>query len=671
MRKRRRLCLGPEAFDVLEPRRLLAGDTACWVESPVDVETPADSEIPLAAEALEGTTLRLITPQRFLPGIPFLVRVQVEDPQGDVDRDVWQSEVSLTSQNPNVVLATQNLTLVNGLGSVLVTVAASEPFELAADWNGVRDLRQLTPWEIDAIPTVSGTLPGASSHWNNVIRVTGDVLVPVDHVLTIDPGTLVLVDGVPQTPQVQLGARIQVQGTLRAEGTPADPVTVTATDPQQPWGEIHVDGGEVSLLNTILTRAGNSPRGGHTSTGPALRLASNGSLVIESSSITDINGKILQGSGGQLTIHDSLLSRAVMGPEISNTSLDFENSWIIEMAGIYHHNGTVDDNDGIYLHEQRAGQLIQMRHSVVAGVQDDGIDTLGSDVLLQDVIIRDVTDKAISVFNGETTVQRSLLVNADIGIETKGAGTSTARTVVDQTTIANVNWAIRAHDKGSPDPDVQITYDIRNSILHVSPGGDALFTDYDPADLHVNYTWVAEPWEHAGSGTGNLLSEPEFADLPQNDYRLRPGSLAIDAGDPESPWDADGTRPDLGYRPYSEASGPLGDFNGDGQIDAADLDLLCAAIGASAPEAAFDLNQSGTVDESDLDTMLTDLLKTTRGDANLDGIFDSSDLVLVFQAGQYEDTVGGNSGWATGDWNCDGEFTTDDLVAAFQAGSYQ
>jgi hypothetical protein len=58
------------------------------------------------------------------------------------------------------------------------------------------------------------------------------------------------------------------------------------------------------------------------------------------------------------------------------------------------------------------------------------------------------------------------------------------------------------------------------------------------------------------------------------------------------------------------------------------------------------------------------------GDANLDGIFNSSDLVQIFQRGQYEDGRTGNSGWAEGDWNCDGEFNSSDLVLAFQTGGY-
>ncbi len=59
------------------------------------------------------------------------------------------------------------------------------------------------------------------------------------------------------------------------------------------------------------------------------------------------------------------------------------------------------------------------------------------------------------------------------------------------------------------------------------------------------------------------------------------------------------------------------------------------------------------------------------GDSNLDGLFDSSDLVTIFQAGEYEDALQDNSTWAEGDWNGDREFTSEDLVLAFQAGSYE
>jgi hypothetical protein len=58
------------------------------------------------------------------------------------------------------------------------------------------------------------------------------------------------------------------------------------------------------------------------------------------------------------------------------------------------------------------------------------------------------------------------------------------------------------------------------------------------------------------------------------------------------------------------------------------------------------------------------------GDSNHDGRFNSGDLVTVFQAGEYEDAVSGNSTFEEGDWNGDGDFNTGDLVFAFQAGTY-
>jgi hypothetical protein len=58
------------------------------------------------------------------------------------------------------------------------------------------------------------------------------------------------------------------------------------------------------------------------------------------------------------------------------------------------------------------------------------------------------------------------------------------------------------------------------------------------------------------------------------------------------------------------------------------------------------------------------------GDVNADKVFNSSDLVIVFQAGKYEDGLVKNSTFADGDWNGDLEFDSSDLVLAFQAGTY-
>lgn len=68
-----------------------------------------------------------------------------------------------------------------------------------------------------------------------------------------------------------------------------------------------------------------------------------------------------------------------------------------------------------------------------------------------------------------------------------------------------------------------------------------------------------------------------------------------------------------------------------------------------------------------------DVLGTWMGDSNWmddsDREFNSSDLVVVFSAGQYE--TGGAAGWEEGDWNGDMVFNSSDLVTAFSDGGYE
>jgi hypothetical protein len=118
--------------------------------------------------------------------------------------------------------------------------------------------------------------------------------------------------------------------------------------------------------------------------------------------------------------------------------------------------------------------------------------------------------------------------------------------------------------------------------------------------------------------------------------------------------------------------GSAGDLNADGRVDAIDLDLICAAIlGQDPPNGpSLDLTGDGRVDLEDHAHLVESVIGTSFGDANVDGVFDSSDLVLVFQSGEYDDDQTANSGWAEGDWNCDGDFDSSDIVWAFQRGGY-
>ncbi len=60
---------------------------------------------------------------------------------------------------------------------------------------------------------------------------------------------------------------------------------------------------------------------------------------------------------------------------------------------------------------------------------------------------------------------------------------------------------------------------------------------------------------------------------------------------------------------------------------------------------------------------------TYLGDTNLDGQFNSADVVQVFVMGKFE--TGQPATWDTGDWNADQVFDSADFVAAFSRGGYE
>lgn len=112
-----------------------------------------------------------------------------------------------------------------------------------------------------------------------------------------------------------------------------------------------------------------------------------------------------------------------------------------------------------------------------------------------------------------------------------------------------------------------------------------------------------------------------------------------------------------------------GDYDGNRVLDVGDLDLQANAI--RRQDLTFDENDDGSVDGVDRRVWVTEYRGTWFGDANLDGKFDSTDLITIFTAGQFEDEIEDNSGWADGDWNGDGDFDSADLVIAFIDGGYE
>ncbi len=115
--------------------------------------------------------------------------------------------------------------------------------------------------------------------------------------------------------------------------------------------------------------------------------------------------------------------------------------------------------------------------------------------------------------------------------------------------------------------------------------------------------------------------------------------------------------------PVMNPEGRLGDFDGDGDIDADDIDALGAAIQAGSTDTEFDMDGDGDVDADDftfhvttlVDTALGEGTGTAFGDFNLDGVVGILDLGLL------GDGYNAAGGWASGDANGDGSIGILDL----------
>lgn len=459
----------------------------------------------------------------YLPGIPVEVRLQVVRADGMVDRDLWDATALLLIDSPAVTASPQSVRLYNGQGTAKVSFAGSGSFHLTAMVHDMEATRVLRDRRREPIRSMAGTLARRSANWQGIIRVTGDLLIPRGLTLTIQPGTLILIDGVVSGDK---GIDIDVQGAIESLGTADSPIVFTAADPSRPWGEIHHQGGDASLYrHTQILLAGHSPGGGHTGRGPAVR-AQNATIVFDHCVLADHAGKVMQASGSDLAFRDCVLARSVMGPEIQGTALHFEDCWITEM----HHP---DDSDGIYIHGQSAGQICMMTGGVVANINDDCIDTLGSDVTLEDLIIRDARDKGVSTYGGTVDLRRCLIVENNRAPEDPTIAVVVAKTTEGSLAVVNIDFctivaskvqghtdvALQSHNKYGVKKGA-ILFNVTNSIV-VATDPVYVQAPYLTSDIHIEYSNVfGEPWP----GRGNFHADPLFVDPDAHDYHLQEDS---------------------------------------------------------------------------------------------------------------------------------------------------
>jgi hypothetical protein len=196
-------------------------------------------------------------------------------------------------------------------------------------------------------------------------------------------------------------------------------------------------------------------------------------------------------------------------------------------------------------------------------------------------------------------------------------------------------------------------------------------TEFDPTsqDVHLQFDLFGRDVNLTAWANGTVKpSDPQIRARVSSSF-LRAGELGI--------WDyvevGDYNKP-VAFRhfavlPTSTSPTMPGDFDDDFQLTVSDIDNLASTLRAGGADLKFDSNYDGVLNTADHQAWIRYLKRTWFGDADLNGEFNSSDLVVVFTAGKYEtDSL---ATWSEGDFNGDQRFGSGDLVTAFQDGGYE
>lgn len=192
------------------------------------------------------------------------------------------------------------------------------------------------------------------------------------------------------------------------------------------------------------------------------------------------------------------------------------------------------------------------------------------------------------------------------------------------------------------------------------------------ANLHWDQLFRSSPEEGNPADPWSLSPLTGILDARGRDLgqELMSPALDPDYGEPFLSNTTVQSLKDLGYL-VIESFPILGDLDANGMIEAADADYLTDKILAQEETSYCDVNSDGVLNEADHRYWVKEIATTYLGDADFNRLFNTADLVLVLQAGEYEDAIAANSTWVEGDWNGDFEFDTADLVAALEDGGYE
>ncbi len=177
---------------------------------------------------------------------------------------------------------------------------------------------------------------------------------------------------------------------------------------------------------------------------------------------------------------------------------------------------------------------------------DDCIDINASNnILVKGNYLRDAVDKGISIGNENwghpsfnIILENNIITECNSGIVVKDSSSVFAK----NNTLYGNDVAFQCYEKRENQGGGRL--EVENTIIANS---DSLV--YLDSKSTAQFSFSLSD-KILIDGDNNILSDPMLVDPVHFDFRLLPGSPCIDAGDPTSPLDPDGSRADIGAIPF-------------------------------------------------------------------------------------------------------------------------
>ena len=331
-------------------------------------------------------------------------------------------------------------------------------------------------------------------------------------------------------------ASLIVKGDLQVKGTELEPVLFRAIDGGEKWGCIDLNSAtDTSRFNWLeIIDASNGP---HPIYDNAAITAFQSDLELDHLTIVDVHSNPILGYYSNISLKNSQLHSRVTGDLIN---IKYGNG-LIENCD-FRGNDQVD-TDAIDYDEVENGIIRNSKIYNFFGFNSDGID-LGEEspnVLIEGNFIHNCTDKGISIGQGSSIlVRNNTIVNCTQGIAVKDLSVAE----IDQNTFYNVVTPIACFEKNIGEGGgIGI---VTNSILSNSIESSHFADEFSSLTI-----------SHSASdtdtlpGNDNFVINPQFESATYHDFRLKPGSPAINVGS-----DGMGGMIDLGTKSHLFAGVP-------------------------------------------------------------------------------------------------------------------